>query len=226
MTHTRAARLAMPNDFPARERKFIGKLAEDLHLSLRWDEFDEEDVNLVTWRFPGALEEPEEEDKSGEDQNVDGNGEVHANGVEEDGGESGWEDDEDDEESRAAVDRVLKKYEKAPVARDDDGGGFDARYERSIKEKMDEWKRDYYKVCSLSPIRFPWGLIRNDRKNSRSRMITQRRWGIWCTATWKGFNGSCIIIIVVSRRGGGSTITIMHHAYQVGSLPFSLLLSF
>jgi len=28
---------------------------------------------------------------------------------------------------------------------DDEGGGFDARYDRSMKEKMDEWKRGYYK---------------------------------------------------------------------------------
>ena len=222
MAHTRAARLAMPNDFPARERKFIGKLAEDLHLSLRWDEFDEEDVNLVTWRFPGALEESEGdgEDKSNGDQEVDVSGEVHANaenGVEADGGESEWEDDVEDEESRAAVDRVLKKYEKAPVERDDEGGGFDARYERSIKEKMDEWKRDYYRVCSLIGS-FTMGThLEYDRENSRSRMISQTRWGIWCTAMWKDFNGSCIIIMVVSHRGDGSMITIMHHAYQVGS---------
>jgi 5'-3' exoribonuclease 1 len=41
------------------------------------------------------------------------------------------------------VDRVLKKYGKAQVTGDDEGGGFDARYERSVKKKMDEWKRGY-----------------------------------------------------------------------------------
>jgi hypothetical protein len=35
----RRQRLAMKNDFSARERKFIGRLAEDLHLNVRWDEF-------------------------------------------------------------------------------------------------------------------------------------------------------------------------------------------
>ncbi|KAJ7767544.1 exonuclease II [Mycena olivaceomarginata] len=105
--------LAMRNDFAARERKFVGTLAEDLHLSLRWDEFDDEDRNLVTWRFPGALLEEG--------------------------------DEEEDAEGRAAVERVLKKYEKAHVFDDDEGGGFDARHERSINEKMDEWKRGYYK---------------------------------------------------------------------------------
>ncbi|KAF8055536.1 exonuclease II, partial [Lyophyllum atratum] len=125
-SHARTARLAMPNDFPARERKFIEKLAEDLHLGVRWDEYDEQDVNLVTWRLPGASEDTPErtEGENGDD----------------------WEDvDEEDEESRAAVDRVLKKYEKAHVAHDDEGGGFDARYERSVSEKMDEWKRAYYR---------------------------------------------------------------------------------
>ncbi|KAH9944834.1 exonuclease II [Amylocystis lapponica] len=127
--HARKSRLAMPNTFPSREREFIGKLAQDLHLSLTWDEYDEDDQNLVTWRFPGELEEPlPEGQKNGQ------NGDAEE--------EDEWED-EDDEESRAAVDRVLNKYEKAKVM-DDDDGDFDARYESSIKDKMDEWKRNYY----------------------------------------------------------------------------------
>ncbi|OBZ66144.1 5'-3' exoribonuclease 1 [Grifola frondosa] len=103
--HAGRSPLTMPNSFPARDRQFIAKLAEDLHLSLAWDEYDEQDQNLVTWRFP----------------------------------------DEDDEESRAAVDRVLNKYEKAKVMEDDKEGDFDRRYEMSLKDKMDEWKRTYYK---------------------------------------------------------------------------------
>ncbi|KAG5652989.1 hypothetical protein H0H81_002814 [Sphagnurus paluster] len=133
-SHTRTARLAMPNDFPARERKFIEKLAEDLHLSVRWDEYDEQDVNLVTWRLPGAAEEQPEDGNTSETGTPNGRSE----------GEDEWED-VDDEESRVAVDRVLKKYEKAHVAQDDEGGGFDARHNRSVKEKMDEWKRGYYR---------------------------------------------------------------------------------
>ena len=50
--------LTMPNTFPARDRQFINRLADDLHLSITWDEYDDEDQNLVTWRFPGELEEP------------------------------------------------------------------------------------------------------------------------------------------------------------------------
>ncbi|KAJ7082372.1 exonuclease II [Mycena belliarum] len=132
------AMLTMRNEFPARERKFISTLAEELHLGLRWDEFDEEDRSLVTWRFPGALLE---------EGGIDGG---KQNGHQKEGDEGEWEDvdngdDEEDAEGRAAVERVLKKYEKAPVAEDDEGGGFDARHERSVNEKMDEWKRGYYK---------------------------------------------------------------------------------
>ncbi|KAJ3505765.1 hypothetical protein NLJ89_g7245 [Agrocybe chaxingu] len=125
-SHYRAARLSLPNLFPARDRAFITRLSEDLHLSVSWDEYDEQDNNLATWRFPRVLEDSDKK------------------GTEEEGDDGEWED-EDDAESRAAVDRVLKKYEKAPVADPDAEGTFDERYERSLKEKMDEWKRGYYK---------------------------------------------------------------------------------
>jgi 5'-3' exoribonuclease 1 len=142
----RSALLSMPNTFPARERKFISTLAEDLHLLVTWDEYDDYDQNLVTWRLPGALEEalpgPE-----GQKTNGDAEGEGEWEDVDDDEDEDD-EDGDDDEESNAAVDRVLKKYGKAQVMDDDEGGGFDARYDRSVKEKMDEWKRGYYRVRS------------------------------------------------------------------------------
>ena len=63
-------RLVMKNEFSARERAFIGKLADDLHLGVRWDEFavvdgDGEEVNVVTWRFPG-------DDDEGDSENLEG----------------------------------------------------------------------------------------------------------------------------------------------------------
>jgi 5'-3' exoribonuclease 1 len=124
--------LTMPNDFSARERAFVDRLAEELHLGLTWDEYDEEDVNVVTWRLPEAVEQHSTLNGNGVDENVND--------------EDEWED-EDDEESHAAVDRVLQKYEKAQVMDEDADGGFDARYEQSVKLKMDEWKREYYRVC-------------------------------------------------------------------------------
>lgn len=121
---TPAAALSMPNTFPARERAFITALASDLHLDLAWDEYDDEDQNLVVWRFP--------EDR-GANAGLDGP-------LEED------DDSEDDEESNVAVDRVLKKYGGAHVMDDEVDGDFDTRHERGVQEKMDEWKREYYKV--------------------------------------------------------------------------------
>jgi 5'-3' exoribonuclease 1 len=125
----RDAHLALPNNFPAGERKFISDLAKDLHLDLAWDEYDENDQNLVTLRFPGALEEP-----------------VPVDGEDEDDDEDEWEDDD---EAVKAVDRVLKKYDKAKVMNDAEDGNFDVRHERAIMEKMDEWKRSYYKVSNI-----------------------------------------------------------------------------
>ncbi|KAH0832839.1 exonuclease II [Lanmaoa asiatica] len=131
--------LTMPNTFPSRDRNFISTLSTELHLSVTWDDYDEEDQNLVTWRLPGLIEEPMPELGS------------EPNGGEDD---EQWEDvsDDEDEESRSAVDRVLNKYGKAPIRDDDEGGGFDARYEKSVIDKMDEWKREYYKVgCTNAP---------------------------------------------------------------------------
>lgn len=156
----RNALLTMSNTFPARERTFIGKLAEDLHLSITWDEYDADDQNLVSWRFPGALEEPLPE------------GVVNGGEVDEDGE---WEDD-DDEESREAVDRVLAKYDKAKVMQDDAEGDFDARYEASIKSKMDEWKSGYYQVRYYWPPRTSAALNAARRANWRFIMMTLKAW--------------------------------------------------
>lgn len=129
---SRTAKLSLPNVFPAKDRTFITKLSADLHLSVAWDEYDDEDQNLVTWRFPGAFDDDDDEVVEGESAD-----------------ESGWEDAEDDEEAIAAVDRVLKKYEKANVTDSDDEGSFDERHERMVKERMDRWKRDYYRVGNI-----------------------------------------------------------------------------
>ena len=129
--HYRSARLALPNEFPARDRAFITKLSDELHLDVGWDEYDQ-DRNLVTWRFPRRVEEEGEEVIVEKDESSN----------------SDWEDEAsgDDDEANTAVNRVLKKYEKAPVADLDAQGSFDERHERSVKEKMDEWKRGYYRV--------------------------------------------------------------------------------
>ena len=149
-TSSRPAKLSLPNVFPARDRAFVAKLSADLHLNVAWDEYDELDQNLVTWRIPGAPPEDEE----GGDQVVEpGEGED----------ESAWEDAEDDEEAIAAVNRVLKKYEKARVVDIEDS--FDKRHDRMVKEKMGQWKRDYYRVSNVRRAFEQADNVLMDRKN-------------------------------------------------------------
>lgn len=120
------AKLAIRNDLPAADRKFVSELAQELHLDITWDEYEGDD-NMVTIRLP----RPE----AGESANGDSD-------------EGEWEDV--DGESRAAVQRVLRKYEKASVFDEDED--FDTRHARSVQAKMDEWKDSYYKVRSRSTL--------------------------------------------------------------------------
>ncbi|KAG9014015.1 hypothetical protein FRB94_000212 [Tulasnella sp. JGI-2019a] len=113
---THPTRLALVNDFPARERKFLTQLAGELHLFLAWDEYDEQNRNLATVYLP----EPE------------------ADAADDDDGS--WEGEE---EADAAVDRVLKKYGKLKVL--DGSESFEDNEEARMKERMDEWKGTYYR---------------------------------------------------------------------------------
>ena len=201
--HQRKSRLTMPNTIPAADRKFVTDLADDLHLSITWDEYDDDDQNLITWRFPGELEELVPENGGSDDK-----------GGEQGDDDEAWEDEED-EESRAAVDRVLQKYEKAKVKEDDKEGDFDARYEQSVKEKMDEWKRGYYKVCPLLLRRSEYLHEAPRRANWRSAMTNRRTCLISFIDISRACSGSCTTITVASHHGAGSTTTITRHEYQV-----------
>lgn len=110
----------MPNSFSAGERAFLTTLAFDLHLTPSWDEYDEDDQNLVVLRFPGALESPIDEDSDSDSQ--------------------------DETEATAAVDRVLRKYDRARMLMENAEDNFDSREELRLKRKMDDWKRAYYSV--------------------------------------------------------------------------------
>jgi len=145
----RNAELSMPNVFSAGERAFLTNLAQDLHLTLSWDEYDDEDQNLVVVCFPGALDSPLDDEDSESDS-------------------------QDEAEATAAVDRVLQKYDKARMLMEDVEDNFDSREELRLKQKMDEWKRAYYQVLHLShsldaPSDNP------SRVNSGYRMMTPTR---------------------------------------------------
>lgn len=110
------ASVAFVNDFPARDRMFLVKLAADLHLTLTWDEYDEEDRNMATLYPP----EPDADE----------------------------EEESEDEEAIAAVDRVLRKYERAGLIDRHDTDAFNAREQGRLQERMTAWKEDYYWVSA------------------------------------------------------------------------------
>lgn len=112
------ARVAFVNDFPARDRAFLVKIASDLNLTLTWDEYDEQDRNLATLYPP----EPDADES----------------------------EESEDEEAIAAVDRVLRKYERAGLIDRHDAEEFDAREKGRLQERMGAWKADYYRVGAFT----------------------------------------------------------------------------
>ncbi|KAK4989910.1 hypothetical protein LTR28_001538, partial [Elasticomyces elasticus] len=81
--------LDLPTTLPARDRKFVEELADDLHLQWKSVVNDQGDRHLQL-SFQGQAEQ----------KGQDGRGE---------------EDDDEDEEAQLAIFRVLKRYEKAQV---------------------------------------------------------------------------------------------------------------
>jgi 5'-3' exoribonuclease 1 len=119
------------NDFGAGDKRFITTLAAELNLTLAWDEFDE-DQNVVSLYFPPRRSPAP----------VLGSGDVEGES------EGSSEDDEAIQESNAAIDRVLDRYMDAKTMEDGEEE-FEKREAARLKEKMDEWKREYYKVCNF-----------------------------------------------------------------------------
>ncbi|KAF5348594.1 hypothetical protein D9756_009692 [Leucocoprinus leucothites] len=109
--------LSMSNVFSIRERAFITRLAQDLDLELRWDGFDEDGNNIVTW----TLRE-----------------------IPDDDGIDPVRFDENSEESSDDVNTRLGVYDDVPTLDEEGRGGFEDGYEDSVKEKLDEWKKRYY----------------------------------------------------------------------------------
>ncbi|KAL1848385.1 exonuclease II Exo2 [Paecilomyces lecythidis] len=107
--------LDLPPTLPARDRKFIEQLADDLRLP--WTTaLDEHGERFIRLRIPSKE-----------------NGE---NGDEE-------EEEEEDEEALVALRRVLKKYENAKV-QEISAEEAQAAAEKKYEEKFQEWKNKYY----------------------------------------------------------------------------------
>jgi 5'-3' exoribonuclease 1 len=127
-------RLTIVNTISARDRRFVQELADSLHLRTTWDEVDDYGQSLIVLCF----------DMEG--LSVDGEGEGDApdgeanDAVEEDGE---WESEAGDAEGDLAIQRVFAKYQKAKVV---DNTEEDFSREETMKQKMDDWKKTYYKV--------------------------------------------------------------------------------
>lgn len=143
-------KLEFVNDFPARDRRFLQELGDALHLEVAWDSADENGQSLVVFT-PIPL-----------DASVATNGHSEGkieieNGEAEDGD---TEASEPDQESKAAIERVLAKYQGAKVV-DDTVEDFEESYEAKLKGKLDEWKHDYYKVSQNVDVDLPSGGFSN-----------------------------------------------------------------
>jgi 5'-3' exoribonuclease 1 len=111
----RANSLDLPPTLPARDRKFVQQLADDLHLL--WTTIsDEHGDRFIRLQLPGSCNDGEE------------------------GGEG---EDEEEEEAFRAVSRVIRKYEKAKV-RELSAQDAQAAAEETYERKFQEWKNGYY----------------------------------------------------------------------------------
>lgn len=108
--------LDLSSTLPAKDRKFVERLADALRLN--WSTVTDDQGN----RFM-RLQLPEKSD------GVDGENE---------------DDDEDDEEAHIALMRVIKKYERAKV-QDTTAEEAQQAMEKKYEMKFQEWKDTYYK---------------------------------------------------------------------------------
>jgi 5'-3' exoribonuclease 1 len=121
---SKAKPLDFPPTLPARDRTFVEQLADALRLP--WSTTENENGD----RFMRLqLPQPEKDDDDDDDDS----------------------DDDDDEEATLAVQRIIRKYEKAKVQEMTSEEAQQAA-EKKYEEKFQEWKDNYYRS------KFGWGL--------------------------------------------------------------------
>ncbi|KKA20107.1 Phosphodiesterase I [Rasamsonia emersonii CBS 393.64] len=114
--------LDLPSTLPARDRKFVEQLADDLRL--RWTTIeDEHGDRFIRLQLPAAA-------------NAGGNSEGSNEEDEE-------EEEEEDEEASMALHRVIKKYENAKV-QEFSAEEARAAAEEKYEKKFQQWKNKYY----------------------------------------------------------------------------------
>lgn len=115
--------LDFPPTLPARDRKFVEQLSDELRLLWSTTENEEGD------RFM-RLQLPQSKNVDDDDND---------------------DDDEDDEEATLAVQRIIRKYEKAKV-QDMTSEEAQQAAEKKYEAKFQQWKDNYYRS------KFGWGL--------------------------------------------------------------------
>lgn len=215
------ASLQFPNDLAARDKKFLSDFSDELKLVVTYDEFNDEDENLITIRFDEAMiefareEEEEEEDEgriSTEEEEGDESSEaeeigivhLNLNGEVERQARKKKEQKNVREEAewQKAIRRVLKKYERAEVQKEFNEEEFEKQMEKEIQEKMVTWKSDYYKVSSRFSVSIDGTSADQEgviyRRNSNLIPSKNRkRLTISLIDTSRDCNGSCTTTIRV-----------------------------
>lgn len=189
--------LEIPATLPARDRRFLSDLANELRLDIAFDAQDaagEPAIAISLDQEVAAL------------ANEDLEGDGHANGG-------------SNAEANLALDRVLQKYERAPTVKIPEGEDLEADYERRLEEKMTEWRAEYYRVCDARCTGL--SLSAHDHRELRtSSNSTTARTRTPCIALLsrgsRASNGSSTTITTASRPGAGSTLSTTHPRSQVG----------
>ncbi|KAL8286442.1 hypothetical protein RQP46_004459 [Phenoliferia psychrophenolica] len=113
------ARLEIPNTLPARDKRFVSDLANELRLNVTYDEYNAAGTNIVVLSFDETMLNLAREDQD--------------------------ESEGESNEAQDAILRVVKKYETAETAKEFDEKDWENEHTKQIEDKMTAWKRDYYR---------------------------------------------------------------------------------
>lgn len=225
-----------------KDRKFLSDFSDELKLVVTYDEFNDKGENLITVKFDEEIirlaREEEEEDSeadakriSTEEEEGDESSEAEEIGIvhlnlngevqrmarkdgQQQGKKEGAAGDKEESEWQMVIKRVLRKYEKAEVAKEFNEEEFEQQMEKEIQEKMVSWKSDYYKVCATCFRALSRTLLIDDCYNRRNSSLipsrNRKRLTTSPTATLRDSSGSYTTTTKVLRVGAGSTTTTTH----------------
>lgn len=141
----------------ARDRRFLTELADELNLEIAHDAYNDDGENIVVVSFSEEMVEMARAEREDDDDvEVEGgggddaaedyvpNGKFAALSV---AGKNGaGAAAASASEWQHAIERVFRKYDKAEVAQDFSDADWEGEYSKQLELKMNDWKRNYYKV--------------------------------------------------------------------------------